>query len=135
MTHSGRNYNASVKTGTFLCECGCGQHFIATYRTRMPRYANPDHQRKAQNERRRDQYRIMVINRGGSQSSLSAGSRNITGKLPTMPEGGGDARRGGGRLVTPSSMFDDQMGNRLRERLSDLNKTLASLLRGDKDRT
>lgn len=134
MTHSRRNYTASVKTGTFLCECGCRQHFIASYTTRMPRYANPDHQKKAQNARRRSRYRIMVINRVGGQSSRALGSRSTSGRLPTMPEGGGEARRGGERLVTPSSIFDGQTGIRLRERLSALNKTLASLLRVDKDR-
>jgi hypothetical protein len=36
----------TVKTGTFKCQCGCGQTFIGTYTTRAPMYADKKHRNR-----------------------------------------------------------------------------------------
>jgi hypothetical protein len=41
------------RVGVFLCECGCGQEFFRSYKTRHPRYANKTHRARAYRARAR----------------------------------------------------------------------------------
>jgi hypothetical protein len=41
------------RVGLFECECGCGQTFFASYKTRYPRYANKTHRARAYRMRTR----------------------------------------------------------------------------------
>lgn len=35
------------KVGQFRCQCGCGQFFTASYRTKKPKYVNDTHKMRA----------------------------------------------------------------------------------------
>lgn len=41
-----------MKTGYFICQCGCNQKFFATYRTAKPKYVNNTHKMRAYRARK-----------------------------------------------------------------------------------
>lgn len=51
---------AGGRVGLFDCECGCGQTFFATIRTRHPRYANHTHRARAYRARARARAELWI---------------------------------------------------------------------------
>lgn len=45
----------SVKRNVFQCQCGCGESFVATWRTSKPKYKDAAHKQRAYRKRCRQQ--------------------------------------------------------------------------------
>lgn len=52
-----------IKRATFVCHCGCGESFVAEYKTKHPKYKNDAHKRRAYRQRVERKARIKINGR------------------------------------------------------------------------
>ena len=59
-----------LKTGEFVCACGCGERFTAQYRTKRPKYKNEAHRQRYWRRRQREKREAQERTRRGTPAAL-----------------------------------------------------------------
>ena len=59
-----------IKTGEFVCACGCGERFTAEYRTKRPKYKNEAHRQRYWRRRQREKREAQERTRRGTPAAL-----------------------------------------------------------------
>ncbi len=83
---------APMKTGEFVCACGCGETFTAQYRTKRPKYRNAAHKARAYRARRRDRELSAIEAQRPRAVALQRNGKGF--KVVHGTDGGSTAERG-----------------------------------------
>lgn len=65
-----RTRRPDLKTGEFVCACGCGERFTAQYRTKRPQYKNEAHRQRYWRRQQREKHQAQEHARRGRPAAL-----------------------------------------------------------------